>query len=111
MTAARPEGETPLRVVFTQSGGFAGIVRGCTLDGAGMEPAEREELARLVAESGLDAPLEALSAASRDRKQYALEITRGDALVNVVCDDASLPGAARPLVAFLAARARPITPR
>lgn len=110
MTAPRGAGAA-VRVAFTQSGGFAGLVRGCTLDAAALEPAERDEFERLVAESGLDASVEATAPGSRDRRQYAIEIERGATRVRVVCDDATLPAPARPLVAFLVARARPITPR
>lgn len=99
------------RVAFTQSGGFAGIVKGCTLDAAALGAAEREEFERLVAEAGLERSAETLSPSARDRKRYSIVIERAGNSVTVVCDDATLPPEARDLLAYLVARARPVTPR
>lgn len=103
-------GEGALSVSFTQSGGFAGLVRGCTLDAATLDPAARAELGRLVDACGSDS-FAAGAAESRDRKRYAIEIRRGDERITIECDDATFPDRARPLAAFLAGRAGPITPR
>ena len=107
---AGPVEEGP-RVVFTQSGGFAGLVKGCTLDAAAMAAPQRAEFERLVDGSGLSASCETRSPAARDRKQYSIAVTRGGETVTVVCDDATLPPKARDLLAYLAARALPVTPR
>ena len=112
MTAGQGrEGSAGPHVEFTQSGGFAGLVKGCTLDAAAMEAETRAEFERLVAGSGLEASCEALSPSARDRKRYSIAITRSGTTVTVVCDDATLPPEARDLLAYLAARARPVTPR
>ena len=105
------EPATPtLRVSFEQSGGFAGLVKGCVLD-AGTLPADvAAELRSLVASSGLDASSEVHSRGACDRRQYAITIDRGGKCVEIVCDDGCTPETARPLVAFLAARARPQRP-
>lgn len=100
----------PLKVAFEQSGGFAGIVKGCVLDADELPPDVGAELRRLVAASGLDVSREDLSRGARDRRQLAITIDRGGERVEIVCDDGSTPEGARPLVAFLAARARPQRP-
>ena len=100
----------PLKVTFEQSGGFAGLLKGCVLDADALPADESAELRRLVASSGLDVSREELSRGARDRRQIAITIDRGGERVEIVCDDGSTPEGARPLVAFLAARARPQRP-
>ena len=100
----------PLKVTFEQSGGFAGLVKGCVLDADALPADESAELRRLVAASGLDVSREDLSRGARDRRQIAITIDRGGERVAIVCDDGCTPEGARPLVAFLAARAKPVRP-
>lgn len=99
-----------LRVSFEQSGGFAGLVKGCVLDAGKLPAEEAAELRRLVAASGLETSSEATSRGMRDRRQIAIEIDRAGETVRVVCDDGCTPENVRPLVAFLAARAKPVRP-
>ena len=100
----------PLKVTFEQSGGFAGLIKGCVLDADELPPDVAAELRRLVAASGLDVSREDLSRDARDRRQLAITIDRGGERVTIVCDDGCTPEGARPLVAFLAARAKPVRP-
>jgi hypothetical protein len=97
-------------ISFTQSGGFVGAVTGCRIDTAALDPADRRELEALVAASGLTESFERFSPSARDLRQYEVMIESDGKSVSVVCDDGSLPDAARPLVAFLVARARPQRP-
>lgn len=96
-----------MRITFMQSGGFVGAVKGCVIDDAGLAPDERQELESLVAASGLTESGEHVSAAGRDLRQYDIVIERDGAVRRIVCDERSVPEAARPLVGFLAGRARP----
>jgi hypothetical protein len=106
-----PEPAAPtLRVSFEQSGGFAGLLKGCVLDADELPAAESAELRRLVAASGLETSSEVTSRGMRDRRQLAITIDRGGETVRVACDDGCTPERARPLVAFLAARAKPVRP-
>ena len=105
--SAEPAAPT-LRVSFEQSGGFAGLVKGCVLDANELPADESAELRRLVAASGLETSSEVTSRGTRDRRQLAITIDRGGEKVLVVCDDGCTPKGARPLVAFLAARAKPV---
>lgn len=99
-----------MRITFTQSGGFAGLLRHCSLDATSLGPDERREVESLVRESGLTESWERFNAAARDLKQYEIGIDRDTGSVRICCDDHCLPIAARPLVAFLAARSRPGPP-
>ena len=107
--APEPEPVAPaLRVSFEQSGGFAGLLKGCVLE-AGKLPADEDaELRRLVAASGLETSSEGTSRGMRDRRQLAITIERPGEKIRVVCDDGCTPEGARPLVAFLVARAKPV---
>jgi hypothetical protein len=96
-----------MRITFMQSGGFAGGIRGCRIDVAGLADAERQELEGLVDSCGIVDSFERFSATGRDLRQYDLAIERDAAPLRLSCDERSLPDAARRLVAFLSARATP----
>ncbi len=94
-------------ITFMQSGGFAGGIRGCRIDAAGLGEAERKELEGLVDACGIANSFERFSATGRDLRHYDLAIERDVATLRLSCDERSLPPAARPLVTFLSARATP----
>ena len=99
-----------MKITFTQSGGFAGAIKSCTIDAADLAPGERQELESLVAGIGLTESLERFSSAGRDLRQYEIVIEQHATVKRLVCDDRSVPESARPLLAFLTARARPQPP-
>ena len=92
-------------ITFTQSGGFAGLVRRCHVDTGALEPEERTRVEGFVAAAGWTESWERFSE-GRDRFQYEIAIDREAAPVHVVCDDASVPAEARPLVAYLKEHAK-----
>jgi len=96
-----------MKIIFLESGGFAGGLRGCRLDAARLTPGERAAVERLVAVSGLEASGERFAPGGRDRRQYDLAIEAAGRIVRVSCDESCLPETARPLVEFLLARALP----
>jgi len=96
-----------MKVRFLQSGGFAGMVRGCELDSAALAPELARELEQLVGQSQIT-PGEYLSETARDLQQYEITIENGGS-VSVVFDDANIPASARPLLNFLKKLARPTT--
>jgi hypothetical protein len=99
-----------MRITFTQSGGFAGAVRGCRIDTAALAPEERLHLETLVDASDLKESIDRHAEAGRDLRQYAIHIERDGATVRACCDDRSVPPALRPLLNALAARATPQRP-
>jgi hypothetical protein len=99
-----------MKITFLESGGFVGAWRGVCLEAAALPEGERLELERLVAGCGLDRSCECFAKPGRDRRQYDLAVARAGQVVRLSCDDASVPEAARPLVAFLRARAIPQGP-
>ena len=96
-----------MKVRLVQSGGFVGIVKACEIDSAILAPDAAEELVRLVRCSGISASGAFLSDAARDLQQYEITIEDETGTLSVVFDDSSIPPAARPMIGFLKARARP----
>lgn len=99
-----------MKITYMQSGGFVGAVKGCVIDAASLAPDERQELESLVAASGLTESGESFSAAGRDLRQYDIMIEHDAAVQRLACDERTVPEAARPLITFLSARARPQPP-
>jgi len=90
-------------ISFTQSGGFAGLLKHCRVDTAALEPHERTRVEALVVAAGWEVSWEKFSE-GRDRFQYEIAIER-ETTVRVTCDDSCVPPEARPLVAYLKDRA------
>ena len=95
-----------MRVSFTQSGGFAGLVSSCRIDTTVLEVSERETVERLVLAAGITESCECVSQTARDTRTYEIVIER-ETQIRVVFDELSLPDAARPLITYLKGRARP----
>lgn len=91
-------------ISFTQSGGFAGLLKRCRIDTAALDPDERTRVESLVVAAGWTASWEKFSE-GRDRFQYEIAIER-ETTVHVVCDDSCVPPEARPLVAYLKEHAK-----
>ena len=99
-----------MKITFRQSGGFMGVVRGCTVDTSALAGAERTHVEALVQASTLTASFSRQTEGGRDRRQYEITIEYEATHVHVVCDDGCLPEPARPLIAYLAGCARPVAP-
>jgi hypothetical protein len=100
-----------MKVRMVQSGGLLGIVKSCEVDSAALGREAAEALERLVRGSGIAASGEHLSSAARDLHTYEITIEDGDRKITVVFDDASVPDAAKPMIGYLRAHARPEPPR
>ena len=102
-----PSAGSGVKVTFAQSGGFAGLIRQCTLDTATMTPDEGRRLEQLVRQSGLSTAVEELSRGHRDLEQYEIQIDDGRRSISVVYDSATLPQSVKQLVGYLKKCARP----
>ena len=105
------------KIRFLQTGGFAGLVRGCELVPEALDGKERDELLRLLRGSGLaegaaGRPTSAVRGPDRNRArdviQYEIEIESVSGTVRLDLDDLDLPEKVAPLVAFLQRHARPV---
>ncbi len=99
-----------MKISFQQSGGFAGLIRGCTVDTDSLPAGEAEALKSLVERSGAGALHDAHDSAARDLGQYEIEIDAGPQRCRLCFDELNVPETVTPLLDFLKARARPMPP-
>ena len=100
-----------MKVTFRQSGGYAGLIRGCELDTAAMEPAEAQGLRSLVNNSQileLGLPGEGVRP---DLMSYRITIETGGAVHEISLDDLSLTPAIVPLLEYLQDCSGPRSPK
>ena len=103
MTNGRPVSEidSPMKITFRQSGGYAGLLRGCEINTERLSSEEARELKSLVDQSGI---LEAQSKQSpnlADVFNYLITIETRDKTHQVSFDELSLPREIIPLIDFL----------
>jgi Emfourin len=99
-----------MKVVFVQSGGVTGVVKGCEIDTQALAPEDATAFQALVAGSGIFASGEFVSVSARDLSQYEITIEESGARIALVCDDETVPASAKPLLGYLKQRARPQRP-
>lgn len=99
-----------MKVTFQQSGGFAGLLRGCELDTAELPAAEAAKLRAMVEASGLRAGRIAPPPGARDLVGYEIRIETGDGALTAAFDEATVPAGAEPLLAYLRERSGPRPP-
>ena len=90
-----------------QSGGYAGLLKGCELDTKTFPPETAKELEQLVEASAIPASGEFLSDSSRDLHQYEITIEDGGSKTSVVFDDESIPQSAKQLIGYLKKCSKP----
>ena len=100
-----------LKVRYVQSGGFAGLIRECTIDAAALAPVAAAVLKRLVKAASLAKLKTARTQGVADLLLHDFAIETDAGTFKLSFDDLSLPKALRPLVAFLARRSKPLPPR
>src|SRR4051812_9127215 len=96
-----------MKVHFSQSGGFVGALKECTLDTASMPAAAAKTLEDLVRRSALATSAESLSERGRDLEEYEIAIDDDGRNISVVFDSETIPQAAKQLVGYLKKCARP----
>jgi hypothetical protein len=96
-----------MKVHFTQSGGFAGLIKQCTLDTETMAADERKQLEALIEQSGLSASSEELSRSARDAEQYEIALDVGTRKISVVRDNTTAAPSVKALVGYLKKCAKP----
>jgi hypothetical protein len=97
-------------VRFTQSGGFAGLVKGCEIDTKTLSPENAKELEQLVKAAAILGSGEFLSRSGRDLQQYEIAIEDGSRKISVIFDDQSVPQSVKPLIGYLKKCAKPKAP-
>ena len=103
MSNGRPVSEIdyPMKITFRQSGGYAGLTKGCEINTELLSSEEAQEIKSLVAQSGI---LEAQSKQSpnvADAYNYLIIIETRERTHQVSFDELSLPRKVIPLIDFL----------
>jgi hypothetical protein len=96
-----------MKVSFRQSGGFAGLSKGCDLDTQQMPAEEAAHLESLVEQSRLPDSINEHASQARDIIYYLITINASGHIRRVSVDDRTLPESARPLLRFLQQCAKP----
>src|SRR5260370_29790280 len=96
-----------MKIRFDQSGGYAGLIKGCEIDTAALPPENARELEQLVKASAISASGEFLSDSSRDLHQYEITIEDEASKTSVVFDDENIPQSAKPLLGYLKKCSKP----
>ena len=99
-----------MKVRFVQSGGFAGITRGCEFDASTLSPTMTREIETLVQSSRIPGSAISESGSGRDLRQYEIIIEEGDRKIDLTFDDSTIPELAKKLLGFLKRNARPRPP-
>ena len=99
-----------MKVEYRRSGGLGGLVAGCRLDTAVMDPGEAAELRDLIGKCKGN-PKRASSSAARDVPVHEVRLEGDDGAEKpMIFDDLNLSPAAAALVEFLGRRSAPREP-
>ena len=93
-----------MKLQFRQSGGFAGLERGCEVAVATLAP----ELRKLVEQAMAQPPGRSLPSAGADITQYSLSVDSPGESREVRFDDTTMPPALAPLLIHLTAASKPL---
>ena len=96
-----------MRVRFQQSGGYAGLIRGCELDTESLPPEEARVLRSLVNKSNIKGSKRYITRDARDLRTYSITIEKDQESNSISFDDMSVPKEVRELLGFLESRAKP----
>lgn len=94
-------------MTFRQWGGFTGLLRGCELDPAAMEPGEGRILGELVEKCSFSPSAERAPEGARDTVSYEITVEEKGGKRSLSFDDLSIPSSAEPLLTYLRERSRP----
>ena len=96
-----------MKVGFHQSGGYAGLLKGCEIDTENLPAEKAKEIHELVQASAIADSGAYLSNSSRDLHQYDITIDDGASKKSVTYDDETLPASAKALIGYLKKCAKP----
>jgi hypothetical protein len=99
-----------MKVVFRQSGGFAGLIRGTELDAEDLPPEQVVALRSLVERNDLQGA-SGESTEARDLRTYELTVKTDEGVHRVAFDERNIPEGLAPLLDTLKERSgpRPLT--
>jgi hypothetical protein len=99
-----------MKLTFRQSGGFAGLTRGCELDTADLPATQAAKVQKLVEVSGVRAQRHPSPSGLPDVTTFRIRIEDESGNHEVVLEDATLSPKASALVEFFQKRSKPRPP-
>jgi Emfourin len=96
----------PVVIDFERAGGYAGLTLRTTIDSHSLPANEKEELGRLLDESGIHELMQksVLPESLPDQFIYRLKIHWGEELLSIQLGEKEIPPSVRPLLKFLTNR-------
>jgi hypothetical protein len=98
-----------MRIQYLRSGGFAGLLRGCSIDVATLAPAAAVLVKGLVRVAQRVKVKTAKTPGAADLPVHEVTIETDAGALHLSFDDLALPKALKPLIAFLGRRSKPLT--
>ena len=100
-----------MKVKFLQSGGYAGLIRGCEIDTESLTPKEADALQSLIKKSNIKGNRKfSARGGARDLNNYVITVESKDEFHTISFDDMSVPENVQDLLGFLKGRAKPQKP-
>ncbi len=100
-----------MKISFRESGGFAGLIRGCEIDTKQLSNQEAAQLESLVTHSGIFQHQGKATPNARDVFNYEVVVETDKETHRASFNDMNLPESAIPLLEYLQARAEPMPVR
>jgi hypothetical protein len=99
-----------MKVTFRQSGGYAGLIKGCEFNTDLLPTDEATTLQSLVEQSGILQAKGGQTPNARDLLNYRITVETSEGVHSVSFDDLSIPEGAAPLLEYLQSQAKPQSP-
>ena len=100
-----------MRVRFQQSGGYAGLIRGCEFDTESLPPEEARVLRSLVEKSNIKGNQRFITRDAPDLRTYSITVEKNEESNSISFDDMTVPKDVEELLSFLESRAKPQKPK
>lgn len=99
-----------MKIKFVQSGGYAGLMRGCEMDASSLTNEASESFAFLRNLLTTSGGTIREASAGKDLTVYNIEVTEGDRSETISFDDMTIPKQLFPLLEHLIESAKPLKP-
>ena len=99
-----------MRIVFRQTGGVAGLIRGVELDSNELPPDQLRRLDQFLGSRDAEKLAAARAPGARDAMTYRLRVERPEGDVTLAFDEPNLPSGLEALIDFLQPQLRPRKP-
>ncbi len=99
-----------MRLKFVQSGGYAGLIKGCEIDTSTLKGSTVSSLHFLINIIRTNKKMNDIRSDIVDQFNYELEIVEGKKIFQITCNEESLPKELEPLITYLKKKSKPINP-